>query len=185
MGTIYELENERGYQYCLPVDQRDHRTIAGLINGTRRAQSWQPLKMRLHWFDERGRPYKRSDSPCGGTSIAPMFTHHAIAVLEPMLLDHGELLPLDCDDAELWMFNATRVLPAIDMLKSGVSFWPGTGDMRRIARYVFDKDVIAGSDIFKLEGIKTSPTFVGQRFVDLWRSAGLRGIKFAPARGFP
>lgn len=185
MDTIYELENEPGYQYCLPVDQRDYGTIAALVNGTPRAGSWKPLKMRLCWFDERGRPYKRSDSPSGGTSDAPIFTRQAVAALEAVFLQHGELLELDCDDAELWMFNATRVLPAIDMLKSGVRFFPGTRDIERIARYVFEEDVIAGSDIFKLANMRVSPTFVGQRFVDLWRSAGLRGIKFAPARGFP
>jgi hypothetical protein len=185
MGTIYELMTEPGYQYCMPVDERDHGTIVALMNGTPRAASWKPLKMRLRWFDERGRPYKRSDSPSRGTSTAPMFTRRAVEALEPMLQEHGEILPLDCDDAELWIFNPTRVLPAIDMLKSGVSFMPGTRDIERIRRYVFEEDVIAGSDIFKLANMRASPTFVGQRFVDVWRSAGLRGIEFEPARGFP
>ena len=50
-----------------------------------------------------------------------------------------------------------------------------------ITRHIFRPSVVGKNDIFKLPDLRGGRIFVSQRFVDLWQSAGLRGLKFTPA----
>ena len=107
-----------------------------------------------------------------------IFKRPAMEALSPVLGPHGEFLPLACEEAaELWVFNPTRVLEALDDSNSVVERLP-TGEVMRIARYGFRKDVIEGLDAFKIAGLKNSATFVSERVVDTWNAAGLRGLAF-------
>jgi hypothetical protein len=47
-----------------------------------------------------------------------------------------------------------------------------------IRKHAFHLDVLAGAEIFKLANLRASSTFVCQRFVDEWKAAGLKGLKF-------
>ena len=131
--------------------------------------------MELIREDDDG-SFDESDSPWLGSHVL-IFKRPALEALSPVLSPHGELLPLACDDAELWVFNPTRVLEALDDANSVVERG-STGEVMRIARYGFLKDVINGLDAFKIAGLKNSATFVSERVVDAWNAAGLRGLAF-------
>lgn len=175
--------DEQGYELCDPVDRQLFLRIPDLINGTSRRATWQPFEVEIiHAWD--GKPLRYSDSPFFSTD-ALIFRERAIAALRPMLIEHGELLPLRCNEAELRMYNVTRVLPALDEEASGVRYAEDGYTIERVRRYVFREDVIAGSDIFKLKNRPLSATFVTPRFVEAWRSAGLQGLEFVvPWRSF-
>lgn len=181
MISIYEPLNESGFELCQPSDDDDFFTIDDLVNGRERACTWKPLDVKIFRKDDDGNPLRESDSPWLGSN-ALIFRPRAIEALGATLLAHGELLPLRCDDAKLFMFNVTRVLPAIDEKASGVRYFDD-GTVKWIDRYVFREDVIAGSDIFKLAKLRGGTTFVTRRFVDLWRSSGLKGLDFTVALG--
>jgi len=166
---------------CHPYDSDDFLALPDLLNGTKRAPTWKPLKVYLVRKDEKGRTLKEADAPWWGPNPL-IFRERAVDALRPMLLAHGELLPLSCEGATLFMLNVTRVLPAIDEAASGVRYGKN-GSIRWVDRYVFREDVIAGSDIFRMAKQRGSPVMVTQRFIDLWQSSGLRGLEFTPALG--
>ena len=121
-------------------------------------------------------PLAESDSPWLGTH-ALVFRRHALYDLEAILLSYGELLPVDCAEAELFILNVTNVQNALDEKTSGILRF-SDGRVMRIARYAFRPDVISGVDIFKIPNLRVSPTFVSERFVERFKSAGLRGVVF-------
>lgn len=179
--TIYDPVCAEGYGLCRPVHDGDHATIARLINGSPRAIGWTPIAMRLlHAESRTGRTFKRSDCPWY-RGDALIFRKSVVAALGSLLREHGELLPLACTEAELVIYNVTRVLPAIDESASGVKY-DEDGEITTVRHVVFRPDVIAGKDIFKVAKLRVSPTLVTQRFVDLWRAAGLQGVTFYEAR---
>jgi hypothetical protein len=165
------------YELCLPEEKIDHERITQLINGEPRATGWSPIRMKLVTKD-LGKNLRASDSPWYG-SHALIFRKHARAVLSDLLNQYGELLELSCQEAELVVFNPTRVLDALDEEKASVERF-SSGRIMIVNRYVFRREVIQDIDIFKIRSLRVSPTFVGPRFVESWRSAGLDGLEFRP-----
>ncbi|MFI5011720.1 MAG: imm11 family protein [Hyphomicrobiales bacterium] len=175
MTIIYKPTYRPGYELCHPVDRNDFETIRVLLNGIARAATWIPLKMQIIREDE-GKKLRESDSPWLSSHIL-IFRPRAIAALGPMLLKYGELLPTQCADAELSLYNVTRALNALDEEASSVERF-GDGRIMFVNRHVFREEVIGENDIFKLPGLRAEPIYVSQRFVDLWHSAGLKGFDF-------
>jgi hypothetical protein len=145
------------------------------INGTPREDGWQPIPVNLVHEDE-GRKLAASDSPWLG-SHAIIFRRQALAKLDAHLREYGELLPLSCPEAELLVFNPTRVLDALDEPASLITRF-SNGRIMRVTRYAFRAEVVSGVDIFKIPNLRVSPTFLGERIVRAWGSAGLRGLVF-------
>jgi hypothetical protein len=152
-----------------------HLTLARGGNGTPRAASWTPLEMQLHREDE-GKRLSEADSPWMGSDVL-ILRPRAIAALRPTLLEYGELLPLHCAGAELWLYNVTRVIDALDEAASTIDRFPD-GRVILVRRPVFRKEAIGDTEVFKLSHRRGDRIFVGQRFADLWHSAGLTGVEF-------
>ena len=163
------------YELCHPVDPDDFETITDQINGQPRQKTWTPIAMTLIHEDE-GRTLLPSDAPWLG-SWALIFRPSAILALGALLREYGELLPLQCSEAKLSIFNPTQVVDALDEERSSVSRFDD-GRLMRIKRYELRPDAIRGVEIFKIPNRRVSRTFVGQQFVDLWNQAGLKGLTF-------
>lgn len=119
-----------------------------------------------------------SDSPwLGGHAL--IFRFPVKEALGELLTANGELLPLICSEADLVVFNATRIIDALNEEESIVSRIDG-GKIYRIKRYVFRPEVIDGVDVFKIPNLTVSPTFFSERFVDTWNACGLVGLDFLP-----
>ncbi len=173
--TVYLPLSAEGFELCHPLNENDFETLNVQIDGTTRRKSWSLVQMRLVTEDE-GKLLLKSDSPWLG-SHALIFRKSAIKNLETLLAEHGELLPVSCPDAELAIFNPTRVIDALDEAASSVLRF-SNGRIMRITHYVFRPNAVTGTDIFKIPNLRVSPTFVGDRFVRFWRSSGLTGLKF-------
>lgn len=102
-----------------------------------------------------------------------------VEALGPILRQHGELLPLKCRGTNLSVFHPTVVLDALDEGASTLRRF-SSGRIMMIDSYVFRSEVVAGIDLFKLASLRSSPTFVSQRFVAGWNAAGLHGLDFHP-----
>jgi hypothetical protein len=114
---------------------------------------------------DEGRVLSVSDSPWLG-SHAFFFRTHAIEVLEPLLSQHGELLPVHCEDAEVLLFNPTRVLDALDEGASNIRRF-GDGRVMKVNEYVFHPEVVRDTHVFKIPNLRVSPTFISEHFVEL------------------
>jgi hypothetical protein len=175
MIKIYEPLNEEGYELCHPIDDSDFFTIAELCNGAALAKTWKPLEMKLVRVDY-GKQLRESDSPWLESSIL-IVRPRVIWALGPLLRTYGELLPLNCVGAELWLYNVTRVIDALDEAASTIRRLRD-GRATLIARPAFHKEAIENNDVFKISRPKRHSIYCSQHFVDLWRAAGLTGLEF-------
>ena len=175
--NIYEPISCDNYELCHPIDPDDFETINVQINGESREADWIPISVRLIREDE-GRKLLPSDSPWLGEH-ALIFKSQAIDALGPLLREYGELLPLLYNNAQLVVFNPTRVVDALDEEASSVLRF-NSGRIMQVNRYVFYPGPIRGGHVFKIPNFRVSPTFVSQDFVDRWNVAGLKGLEFEP-----
>ena len=164
-----------GYALCHPVRSVDFEAFNELIDGEPRKWNWSPVKVRLV-REEGGIAFKESDAPwLGGHAL--IFTKRAIEALGELLLASGELLPLLCDDADLWIYNPIHVVDALDEGASEIIRFKDRRIMS-VKRYVFHEDAVREEKIFKIKRLRVSPTFVGEAFVLAWNRAALRGLDF-------
>ncbi len=173
---VYVPLSAEGFELCHPQRKEDFETFNAQINGTPRQMTWRPIPVRLVNEDE-GKKLAESDSPWLG-SHALIFRQPTVEKLGALLKQHGEILPLTCSEADLLVFNATRVLDALDEQASAVTRF-STGRLMRVSHYVFRTTAISGADIFKIPNLRISPTFVSERVVEAWSQAGLRGLVFS------
>ena len=172
---VYVPMSAEGFELCQPEYQEDFERFNTEINGEPRQRTWRPIPVRLVHEDE-GEKLTASDSPWLG-SHALIFRQTVIEKLGAMLEHHGEILPLTCAEGKLVVFNAVRVLDALDEEASAVMRFT-SGKLMRVTRYMFQAKVISGFDIFKIPNLRVSPTFVSELVVEAWTLAGLHGLVF-------
>jgi Immunity protein family (Imm11) len=172
---IYVPAVQEGYEWVLPVDEADHEVFHGL-EGTLRRAGWRPVPICRLTTTRTGAPRAESDQPWLSSHVL-VLRDKAVAALGDMLSDHGELLPLSCPDTELWVFNALRLVDALDEGRSTLVRFAG-GRIADIQRHVFHPDRVAGVEIFKLPQMPRGWLYLSADFVDRVQSAGLRGVGF-------
>lgn len=174
--NVYIPDSIGGYEMCHPVNEGYIVEIVSLINGETRKNGWQPIKVTIVDEGDNGEYLNKSDSPWL-LSSSLIFRQSAIDKMGGFLEKYGELLPLDCDDGNMFIFNPTEIVDALDEGASSILRFK-SGKVMRIVDYVFRPEVVKDKHIFKIPNIRASSTFVSDHFVDLWISAGLKGLKF-------
>jgi hypothetical protein len=164
-----------GYELCHPADPANFEMINVTINGVPRGASWQSPKMEIVREDE-GIALLASDTPWLGAH-ALIFRPGPAARMRRSLELHGELLPLDCGDSYLSIYNPTQVIDALDEQASSLTRFRD-GRIMMIKRHAFKADRVRDADIFKITSLRVSPTFVSRAFVDAWNSLGFVGLRF-------
>jgi hypothetical protein len=172
---IYKPLGANGFELCHPLDKEDYERLNIEIGGTSLQASWKPISVQLIREDE-GRALASSDSPWLG--YGPLiFRPVVVEALGPLLREYGELLPLTCSEADLVIYNPSRVIDALDEAASSVMRFPD-GRIMLIQKHVFRGDVVGESDIFTIPEKRVRPIFLSHRFVDRWKASGLKGLEF-------
>lgn len=172
---IFTALGTDGCELCQPLDNDGWFMARDLIDGEARATSWRPLAVRLVKMDD-GRKLATCDAPWFG-SHALVLGERAVDTLGDLLTSDGELLPLKCEDAKLWMYNPTTRLDALNVNATRAMRF----DDRRIMhtqRHVFRPDRLLDVPAFKLTSVNGSATYLRSRFVEAWRAARLTGLEF-------
>jgi hypothetical protein len=170
---IYEFEVQEGYEWVVPVSEADFDVFRE-FDGSSQTAAWKPIQMRLVREDEQGRPLQPSDIPWLGKH-APVLKENALA---SVLLRDGEMLPLDCDEAELVVFNTTTVLDALDLDRSEVVKFPSTGRIMKVKSHVFRPERIRDVHAFKVPELLRGSVFVTDEVVNSAYETGLSGVGF-------
>ena len=145
-SAVYEPSVPEGYEWVMPVGAEPMNSFIGL-DGTPRAATWSPVPVELIDADE-GRRFRRADLPWFGRQVL-VLRDEAIEAVGPILEPHGELLPLSCPAARLALFNATRIVDALDEERSEL-VRSGTGQLLQIRRPAFHPGRLAGPLVFKV-----------------------------------
>src|SRR6187397_957294 len=110
--TVYRLNYGEEFEWLLPVRNEDYDLFR--FDGTARAASWKPVQMERIKVSDRGRRLKPADVPAGATTSIMFLSGRAKERIGSYLERYGELLPLACDDGELWVLNVTSIADALD-----------------------------------------------------------------------
>lgn len=167
---VYEFEVQEGYEWAVPESDEDFEIFES-FDGTPRAAGWRPVRVELLKEDE-GQRFLPSDMPWLGRH-APVLRKKAVETLGPALTKDGELLPLACDEADLWVFNATAIREALDLDRSELVRF-STGRILDVTSYVFRPDCLHDLRAFKVPQLDS--VFVTQELVTL--AATLTGVGF-------
>lgn len=172
---IYEPRVADGFQWVFPVDDDDFETFCS-FDGSSRESTWSPVRMRLLLADDEERTLEKSDFPWLGEHVL-ILSSRAVDAVGGLLRNDGELLPLACDEQELWVFNPTTVVDALDQNRSELRRFD-SGRIMAVSNYVFRAELVGDAVAFKVPELHRVSTFVTERFVDAVKSAGLRGVDF-------
>jgi len=171
---VFEPIPDESSQLAHPADPKDFETVIVSIDGTPRAPSWHPIDFVIVAADE-GKRLREVDMPWLG-SHALIVTRRALDALSSIVCGHAESLPL-ASQPPLWILNPTNVLDALDVANSDVVRF-SSGRIMRVRRYAFRDGLVGALPIFKITGLRASPTFVSDAFVEEYRAAGLTGLVF-------
>ena len=149
------------------------------FDGSSRADSWQPVLVERNVKWNRGRYDLPADmaSMTAGDGIS--LRRSAVEALRDLLEEHGEILPLATEDGvELFAWNITRVIDALDVERSNISRFSDGGIMF-VNAPAFHEPMVRSVAYFKLP-LRCTRIYLGQRFVDRVEAAGLTGLDFEP-----
>jgi hypothetical protein len=135
-----------GFEWVLPCDQADWEVFRSL-NGSSRLDSWRPVRVKLGPAED-GVEFRPAALPWMGSHVL-VLKREAVEALGPTLSGAGELLPLDCEEAELHVFNALNSLGALDEERSDLVRF-SSGRIMQIKHNVVDPDTIGSAEVFKL-----------------------------------
>jgi hypothetical protein len=175
--NIYKPRPCEGCEWLLAVDGSDYDLLT--FDGTPRAGSWKPTRMRRLKFDDNGQFLQPCDFPSGSGGDLLM-THATRERLGPYLEKYGEFLPLSCEDGKFWTFHATHFVDALDENASDVlRASDDPGRILMIHKHVFRAEKLRGEWIFKLPQPRGRGGFcVTDPFVNLIHDLGLTGLEF-------
>jgi hypothetical protein len=169
---VYLTQCAEGFEWLLPVNRDDNELL--VFDGTPRAASWRPIKMKRLTRDDTGNPLAPNDFPPGCEMAV---SSAAKTLLGPVLEEAGELLPLDCPDGDFWALNVTRLVDALDEEQSELLRSSQTGRILMIHRYSFRSNCL-GPEIFKLPQAARAYIYVTEAFVNRVRATPLKGLDF-------
>lgn len=170
---IYQLHPDvESYRWLSLVDESEFGILSDL-NDRSAGASWRPLA--VEWIEDElndGKP--DSDFPTLGTT--PVMTQRAVDSLLDLLVENGELLPLELGSTRYYAYNVTRNVDALDEGRSEIVRF-SSGRVMRVSRYEFYPDRIRDLSIFKLPQLR-SDVFATSVFYKRVRDAGLSGFQF-------
>jgi hypothetical protein len=172
---IHRFDVRGDQEWVLPVNREDIEVLTSL-DGIPRLAQWRPIPVHILKEDE-GKRFAYSDFPWFGRGV-PILRRPAVEAVGDLLTEYGELLPLECDDAELLAFNTCMVVDALDVDRSVVVVGPTTGKIITVEMFAFKEESLSGVQVFKVPQLLLGPVFVDQGLVDFVRAAGLKRVDF-------
>lgn len=143
------------------------------FQGESKKDTWRSPKFERM----NNRPF--SNSP-GLSSHIPVMDEEAVNVLNRMIEENAELLPLDCPCGTFFAVNVVRVLDCLDLNKSEFKSF-SDGRIMRMIKYSFFEEKINEINLFKVKGLELKRPFVSDRFKKAVEDNHLKGFVFTLA----
>ncbi len=172
---IFQPRVPEGFEWVVCCDERDFEVFRD-FDGTPRRDTWTPVAVRVLRHDEHGAELSPAELPWLGSHVL-VLTAKAANVLRRDLEPFGELLPLSCDDAELYVYNALRVIDALDEDHAELVRF-SSGRILKILRHAFRPEAVQDVHVFKIPQMLRGSIFVTKEIVAAVRSSGLKGTEF-------
>ncbi|SMP32715.1 hypothetical protein SAMN06265361_10932 [Laceyella tengchongensis] len=136
---------------------------------------WQPVEV---YIIEEGK--RKSDCPpFWGCSFALVFSERALGVLEDLVKEKVEALPLVHPEDNYWLIHILHAIDAVDYEKAIVETTE-SGRLIDFEKYAFSKEKVKGEHIFQVYlGDQVHPVvFVSDEFKHVVEANRLVGFEF-------
>ena len=137
------------------------------------AEAWTPVAMHL-LREEDGVTLAEADAPWFGSHCL-ILRRAAAELIEPLTAGQAELLPLICDDADLWLLHAIECRDALDPDESDLVRF-SAGRIMTVRKHVFDPKALRGARCFRDSKTPRGPLYLAGDVVDVLLDAGISGF---------
>ncbi|WP_127580750.1 imm11 family protein [Paenibacillus koleovorans] len=112
----------------------------------------------------------------------PILSKDAVQVIQELIKDMAEILPLIHPDREYFVLNILNIIDCIDESKIQFTSYP-TGTIKAYTKWEFKKEMVAGQHIFKatyhtVRDVPVDIIFVSDEFVEKVEKSKLKGFYF-------
>ena len=143
------------------------------LDGRSWIDEWEPVELKRMY----GEGLPLSDFPHYYSN--PVMSDSAIKILDPLIKDSVEYLPLVFDEKNYTMVNVTKILNVIDYEKSEYETFPDSERILMFDKYSFRIcDDLLNNDLFKIIDEPKSYVFASDRFKKCVEDNGLTGFNF-------
>ncbi|NKB54577.1 MAG: hypothetical protein GKR97_20635 [Rhizobiaceae bacterium] len=176
MTKIYTVSPGDGFEWVFLHNHEDFEALLEL--GVERvSESFQPLSA-YRILEDEGETFRQADLPWIGSHFLVM-RDHVREILEPVMADNVEFLPLQTDDGiQLWITHTLRQVPVLDLERSELKRFASSGRIMRIVRHHFLPAVVKAGSAFHLTNMKRGNLYLSEKVVDAVLQADLTGPKF-------
>ncbi|MHC1724976.1 MAG: DUF1629 domain-containing protein [Syntrophobacteraceae bacterium] len=171
------------FQWIHAVAEKDSRIFRTLFAGQSIADTWIVPEMEAIIENERDAKLPLGDCPHLASHI-PVFSLKAMTALEPLVRQYGEFLKLAMKEQELYAFNVTKVVDALDMEMSDFKTFDDSSRIMYLKKIVLKEDVVQGLPIFKLIQMPLMDVYVNADFAEVVKKNGLKGFSFLPVSDY-
>jgi hypothetical protein len=169
MGKIQYPDRFAG----LRMRKGNDATFRALLGLSPLAKSWKAIPVEV---DKTAGP-DPGDFPSFSPYNSPVFSKNAVVLLEPLMTNSVEVLPLGTFDSEEYF--AIHVVEEVDALNQEKSkFSIVDGQRGSVTKFVFHEERLAGKHIFRIPELRLRPPVVSPEFKKAVESHKLRGAKF-------
>lgn len=170
--TVYELRTRSDQFSNLAFwDERDNARFQE-FDGRSMAEKWEPPAVKA--ADQKDEAATLGDYALLGT--IPVFSARAVDALGDLLRPNGELLPLLYSRGDVYAYNVTTVVDALDPAASRVTRF-ADGAVMWIDQYVFKQELLDGIAIFKIPELPRGYVFLTESFAERVTTMALAGIE--------
>ncbi|RTE02241.1 imm11 family protein [Paenibacillus whitsoniae] len=149
----------------------EHKGIIDILRtGEPFEGNWKKLKVASIGHSDN------SDSPDWISGI-PVFTDHAVQILNDFLEGIVQILPLEHNSKKLNAINVTNLVDCLNVDRSVIRS-AANGIIIQIKKYTFFQEPLLNQHIFKIPQQKSAPVFVSDQFRERVIETKLRGFEF-------
>jgi hypothetical protein len=160
-----------------PTD--DWELCEGFESGGSMVDSWIPIPVRL--FEYKGEETKPlGDFPSVFAGVPPVFSKRSLKVLDPLIGDSIEALPLVGVGDDFSVINV-KVIDCLDHQRSRYVRFENSERIMYIEHYAFKESRLENKHIFRIPEVILSAVFVSDAFKALVEENDLQGLIFERA----
>ena len=168
--NIYEYLPDSNKYECFEFASKYDRSLDKFGLGVRLGGNWTPIPAKID--DSVGSP---GDFPSVLWDI-PVFSLRAWTILEPLIGDSVEALPLKCRDRSLFALNVLAVVDCLDQKKCEFKYY-SSGKIMRVAKFAFRSDPAVKHHMFSIPEA-SGVVFVSDQFRETVDKEKLKGLTF-------
>lgn len=174
--NIWEMTNTSNKYFSLILKEQSKESFEFLkdkFKGESIQDEWKPLEVEIYKKSK-----KFSDSPIFWDAIGSfILSNKAYNDLKMFLEQKTEVLPLIHPQYSYYIVNNLNVIDCLDKEKT-VFTTLSNGKIVDVENYVFRPEVLENQHIFKIKELKSTSTYVSDKFKEEVEKNNLKGFLF-------